>query len=32
MVPNHVFQLLSLIAMAPPNSFAADAVTAGATV
>src|SRR6266478_3693299 len=26
MVPNHVFQLLSLIAMAPPNSFAADAV------
>jgi len=26
MVPNHVFQLLSLIAMGPPNSFAADAV------
>ncbi len=26
MVPNHVFQLLSLIAMEPPNSFAADAV------
>src|SRR5205823_34689 len=26
MVPNHVFQLLSLIGMGPPNSFAADAV------
>jgi len=26
MVPNHVFQLLSLVAMEPPNSFAADAV------
>ncbi len=26
MVPNHVFQLLSLIAMEPPNSFGADAV------
>ncbi len=26
MVPNHVFQLLSLMAMEPPNSFAADAV------
>src|SRR6516162_8372655 len=26
MVPNHVFQLLSLIAMEPPNSFDADAV------
>src|SRR5262252_9157363 len=26
MVPNHVFQLLSLIAMRPPNSFAADEV------
>src|SRR3984893_17839235 len=26
MVPNHLFQLLSLIAMGPPNSFAADAV------
>jgi glucose-6-phosphate 1-dehydrogenase len=26
MVPNHVFQLLSLIAMGVPNSFAADAV------
>src|SRR5437764_9253881 len=26
MVPNHVFQLLSLTAMAPPNSFGADAV------
>jgi glucose-6-phosphate 1-dehydrogenase len=26
MVPNHIFQLLSLIAMGPPNSFAADAV------
>ncbi|HTV88188.1 MAG TPA: glucose-6-phosphate dehydrogenase [Stellaceae bacterium] len=26
MVPNHVFQLLSLTAMEPPNSFAADAV------
>src|SRR5256884_9943034 len=27
MVPNHVFQLLSLTAMEPPNSFAADAVS-----
>jgi glucose-6-phosphate 1-dehydrogenase len=26
MVSNHVFQLLSLIAMTPPNSFASDAV------
>jgi glucose-6-phosphate 1-dehydrogenase len=26
MVPNHVFQLLSLIGMEPPNSFGADAV------
>ena len=26
MVPNHLFQLLSLIAMEPPNSFQADAV------
>jgi glucose-6-phosphate 1-dehydrogenase len=26
MVPNHLFQLLSLIAMEPPNSFRADAV------
>jgi glucose-6-phosphate 1-dehydrogenase len=26
MVPNHIFQLLGLIAMGPPNSFAADAV------
>ncbi|MBV9860003.1 MAG: glucose-6-phosphate dehydrogenase [Alphaproteobacteria bacterium] len=26
MVPNHVFQLVSLVAMEPPNSFAADAV------
>ncbi len=26
MVPNHVFQLLSLTAMEPPNSFDADAV------
>jgi glucose-6-phosphate 1-dehydrogenase len=26
MVPNHVFQLLSLTTMEPPNSFAADAV------
>jgi glucose-6-phosphate 1-dehydrogenase len=26
MVPNHVFQLLSLTAMEPPNSFEADAV------
>jgi glucose-6-phosphate 1-dehydrogenase len=25
-VPNHLFQLLSLIALGPPNSFAADAV------
>jgi glucose-6-phosphate 1-dehydrogenase len=28
MVPNHVFQLFSLIAMEAPNSFAADAVRA----
>ena len=27
MVPNHVFQLLSLTAMEPPNSFDADAVS-----
>ena len=26
MVPNHVFQLVSLVAMEPPNSFGADAV------
>ena len=26
MVPNHLFQLVSLIAMEPPNSFAADVV------
>ena len=26
MVPNHMFQLLSMIAMEPPNSFEADAV------
>ncbi|HWK43432.1 MAG TPA: glucose-6-phosphate dehydrogenase [Stellaceae bacterium] len=26
MVPNHLFQLLTLIAMEPPNTFAADAV------
>ncbi len=26
MVPNHLFQLLALVAMEPPNSFAADAV------
>src|SRR5258708_35087256 len=26
MVPNHLFQLLSLITMGPPNSFAANAV------
>ncbi|MFB6259551.1 MAG: glucose-6-phosphate dehydrogenase, partial [Thiohalorhabdaceae bacterium] len=26
MVPNHLFQLLSLVAMEPPNSFGADAV------
>src|SRR5271154_756401 len=26
MVPNHVFQLMSLVAMEPPNSFGADAV------
>jgi glucose-6-phosphate 1-dehydrogenase len=26
MVPNHVFQLLCLVAMEPPNSFGADAV------
>jgi len=29
MVPNHVFQLLSLTAMEPPNSFEADAVRTG---
>jgi glucose-6-phosphate 1-dehydrogenase len=29
MVPNHLFQLLSLIAMEPPSRFAADAVRAG---
>lgn len=28
MVPNHVFQLLAMIAMEPPNSFDADAVRA----
>jgi glucose-6-phosphate 1-dehydrogenase len=28
MVPNHLFQLLSLVAMAPPARFAADAVRA----
>ena len=28
MVPNHVFQLLSMTAMEPPNSFDADAVRA----
>ena len=28
MVPNHLFQLLSLIAMEPPDSFDADAVRA----
>ncbi|GAA4328595.1 glucose-6-phosphate dehydrogenase [Pigmentiphaga soli] len=26
MVPNHLFQLLAMVAMEPPNSFAADAV------
>jgi glucose-6-phosphate 1-dehydrogenase len=26
MVPNHIFQLISLVAMEPPNSFDADAV------
>lgn len=26
MVPNHLFQLLSMVAMEPPNSFAAEAV------
>ena len=26
MVPNHLFQLMALVAMEPPNSFAADAV------
>ena len=26
MVPNHIFQLISLVAMEPPNSFEADAV------
>jgi len=31
MVPNHVFQLLALTAMEPPNSFAADAVRAEKT-
>jgi glucose-6-phosphate 1-dehydrogenase len=29
MVPNHLFQLLSLIAMEPPSRFAAEAVRAG---
>jgi glucose-6-phosphate 1-dehydrogenase len=29
MVPNHLFQLLSLIAMEPPSRFAADSVRAG---
>ena len=29
MVPNHLFQLLSLVAMEPPPRFAADAVRAG---
>src|SRR6516225_5931077 len=29
MVPNHLFQLLSLVAMEPPARFAADAVRAG---
>jgi glucose-6-phosphate 1-dehydrogenase len=29
MVPNHLFQLLSLVAMEPPSRFAADAVRAG---
>ncbi len=29
MVPNHLFQLLSLIAMEPPSRFGADAVRAG---
>jgi glucose-6-phosphate 1-dehydrogenase len=29
MVPNHLFQLLSLIAMEPPSRFAADPVRAG---
>ncbi len=28
MVPNHLFQLLTMIAMEPPNSFAAEAVRA----
>jgi glucose-6-phosphate 1-dehydrogenase len=28
MVPNHLFQLLSMVAMEPPNSFEADAVRA----
>ncbi len=28
MVPNHMFQLLSMVAMEPPNSFDADAVRA----
>jgi glucose-6-phosphate 1-dehydrogenase len=29
MVPNHLFQLLSLVAMEPPSRFAADSVRAG---
>jgi glucose-6-phosphate 1-dehydrogenase len=29
MIPNHLFQLLSLVAMEPPARFAADAVRAG---
>jgi glucose-6-phosphate 1-dehydrogenase len=29
MVPNHLFQLLSLVAMEPPSRFAADAVRVG---
>jgi glucose-6-phosphate 1-dehydrogenase len=28
MVPNHLFQVLAMVAMEPPNSFAADAVRA----
>ena len=31
MVPNHLFQLLAMIAMEPPNSFDADAVRAKKT-
>jgi glucose-6-phosphate 1-dehydrogenase len=28
MAPNHLFQLLAMVGMEPPNSFAADAIRA----